>query len=124
MASSSYLEDMVKELGLFQTPSLVFSDNQVRISHSSGFTLVFDPKQALKVCNFQEREAKLFKLEQEGEVPLDHITYIPEQYHVKHAAHWKNLKRPADVEISPMEASSCSFFISSFKGQVSAGAKI
>lgn len=44
MASSSYLDALVKELVLFQTPSLVFSDNQVRISHQSGFSLVFNPK--------------------------------------------------------------------------------
>lgn len=45
-------------------------------------------------------------------------------YHVKHAAQWKNLKKPADIEITPLEASSCSFFISSFKGQLSANSKI
>ena len=77
IASSKYLEDLVEELGLFQTPSLVFGNNQVVISHSSGFSLKFNPKEALRLCNFKEREAKLFKLGQEGEVPLDHITYIP-----------------------------------------------
>ena len=55
MASSQILEELVKELALFQTPSLVFADNQVRISHSSGFLLVFDSKEALKICNFKER---------------------------------------------------------------------
>ena len=55
MASSNCLEELVKELGLFQTPSLVFSQNDVRIAHSSGFSLAFDHKSALKVCNFKER---------------------------------------------------------------------
>jgi hypothetical protein len=39
----------------------------------------------------------------EGNPTPNTISYIPEKLHVKHAAHWKTIEKPKDIEITEIK---------------------
>jgi hypothetical protein len=65
----------------------------------------------------------MFPLGNEGIVPVNHITYIPQKMEIKHAKHWKTLKKPTDIHLTELEEVSDSFFVTPSKGTLS-GANI
>jgi hypothetical protein len=61
----------------------------------------------------------MFPLGNEGIVPVNHITYIPQKMEIKHAKHWKTLKKPTDIHLTELEEVSDSFFVTPSKGTLS-----
>jgi type 2A phosphatase activator TIP41 len=76
------------------------------------------------LINYRQREKMLFGLQTEGVVPPNHITYVPEKVEIKHAKHWKTLKKPTDIELTELEEVSDSFFVTPTKGTVSGSTSI
>lgn len=102
IATSHEIEDMGNELDLFQVPTIIFAKNTLTIEHSSGFRLEYNAKEALKFINYKQRESALFPLDKLGEVNLNSITFIPPKVEIKHAKHWKTLKKPTDIELTEL----------------------
>jgi hypothetical protein len=54
------------------------------------------------LINFKQREARLAPLEKVGDIPPNHIVFIPPKVEIKHAKHWKTLKKPTDIELTEL----------------------
>jgi len=74
------------------------------------------------LANYEKRQQVL--VGPEGIPAPNTISYIPEKLHVKHAAHWKTIEKPKDIEITEIKESSDSFFLTSFKGAITGQVKV
>lgn len=49
---------------------------------------------------------------------MNNITYVPGKVEIKHAKHWKTLKKPKDIELTELEEVSDCFFMTPSKGTI------
>lgn len=118
IATSKEIEAIGNELDLFQIPTIIFNKTSAAMEHSSGFRIEFTAKQGLSLINFKQRAKMFVAPDTEGPVEANHITFIPPKVEIKHAKHWKTLKKPVDIELTELEEVSDSFFVTPFKGMV------
>lgn len=76
----------------------------------------------MKFINYEERKNNFYKADEEPKP--NGITYIPDRLQIKHAEKWKSVGLAKDIEITEVEESSDSFFVTPFKGHLEGEFKI
>ena len=86
------------------------------------FKLTYNAEEALKYINYQHRENNYYKKEENSKV--NGISFIPDKLQIKHAEQWKNLEKPKNIEITEIQESSDSFYVTPFKGFLAGKVKV
>lgn len=122
LSSTADIENIAQNANLFRPPNIIFGKNYCLIEHARPFSLRFDSREALKYINYETREKTFYSSTQEP-VP-NGISYIPPKLQIKHAEKWKAMEVSDKIEITQINESSDSFFVTPFKGLVGGNFKI
>lgn len=88
-------EALSQELEGVKLPDMIFGNSSlVLINEDCGLRYEFNAKEALRLCLFSEREARLY---QDGPLNETHIHYIPSQVKVSAAVHWEGKTMPVGL---------------------------
>lgn len=101
LAKSEEIESITEECKLFRAPTIIFNNNQLIAEDKEGrIRIVYNAKEALKFINFETRQKHYCGPEDKG--TINTISHIPVKLHVKDAAHWKQLEKPKNIEITEL----------------------
>jgi type 2A phosphatase activator TIP41 len=116
---TSDMDALMEELKLQSIPEVIFGNNICKIENPTlNFCFSVSPKEALRLCLFEERKKRLLTEYNKTE-RLDLVNINPPEIQVKYSETWSNKKLDDLPDIKILDKISDCFYSTPYKGTIS-----